>query len=122
MTYLLQYWLITRRKLFIFFFMTLVYVTVLDTFTPYAADTAIVRTVICGFAIMGMLTFYRLIEKESIRKENRFARKWMIPLAGMIAFSVLLGYVSPKSEPIWPDPVPYIKSYSSKITVIEMAL
>ncbi|UQD50886.1 transglutaminase [Bacillus methanolicus] len=114
MTYLLQYWLITRRKLFIFFFMTLVYVTVLDTFTPYAADTAIVRTVICGFAIMGMLTFYRLIEKESIRKENRFARKWMIPLAGMIAFSVLLGYVSPKSEPIWPDPVPYIKSYSSK--------
>jgi transglutaminase-like putative cysteine protease len=114
MTYLMQYWLINRRKIFIFFFMTLVYVTVLDTFTPYAADTAIVRTVVCGFAIMGMLTFYRLIEKEEIRKEDKFSRKWMIPLICMIAFSVLFGYAAPKAEPIWPDPVPYIKSYSQK--------
>ncbi|EIJ79828.1 transglutaminase domain protein [Bacillus methanolicus PB1] len=114
MTYLLHYWLIIRRKIFIFFFMTLVYVTVLDTFTPYAADTAIVRTVVSGFAIMGILNYYRLIEKEAISKGDNFSRKWMIPLAGMIAFSVLFGYASPKAEPIWPDPVPYIKSYSLK--------
>ncbi|MFE8704015.1 DUF4129 domain-containing transglutaminase family protein [Cytobacillus sp. FJAT-54145] len=112
MTYLIQYWLINRRQIFIFFFMTLVYVTVLDTFTPYEADHAIVRTVICGFAIMGMLTFYRIIDKEKIKKEFSFSKRWMIPLATMIGLSVIVGYAAPKADPIWPDPVPYIKSYS----------
>lgn len=114
MTYLIQYWLINRRQIFIFFFMTLVYITVLDTFTPYDADHAIVRTVIAGFAIMGMLTFFRLIDREMMRKERSFSKKWMLPLAVMIGFSVVVGYGAPKADPIWPDPVPYIKSYSNK--------
>jgi transglutaminase-like putative cysteine protease len=111
MTYLLQYWLINRRQIFIFFFMTLTYITVLDTFTPYQADGAIVRTVIAGFGVMGILTFHRLMETETIRKKRTFSRKWMAPLAVMIALSVAVGLAAPKAAPIWPDPVPYIKSY-----------
>lgn len=111
MTYLIQYWLINRRQIFIFFFMTLIYITVLDTFTPYAADTAIVRTVIAGFAVMGILTFNRLLEQEGLKKEASLSRKWMIPLTALIALSAGLGFAAPKAEPIWPDPVPFIKSY-----------
>ncbi len=111
MTYLIQYWLINRKRIFIFFFMTLVYITVLDTFTPYIADGAIVRTVAAGFAVMGILTFYRLLDKEGISKEGSLSRRWMVPLAVLIAVSTGLGYAAPKAEPIWPDPVPFIKSY-----------
>lgn len=111
MTYLIQYWLINRKQMFIFFFMTLIYITVLDTFTTYEAGWAIVRTVISGFAVLGMLTLYRLLDKEAISKETIRMRKWMLPLIAMIALSVGFGLASPKAEPIWPDPVPYLKSY-----------
>jgi hypothetical protein len=41
MVYLVNYWLLNRKRIFIFFFMTLIYITVLDTFTLYNASTAL---------------------------------------------------------------------------------
>ena len=60
MVYLLQYWLIQRKKIFPFFLLTTVYITILDTFTAYDASWAIVRTVLSGFLMMGILTLQRL--------------------------------------------------------------
>ncbi|MBT2694041.1 transglutaminaseTgpA domain-containing protein [Bacillus sp. ISL-55] len=113
MAYLIQYWLINRKQIFVFFFMTLVYITVLDTFSPYEADAAIVRTVIAGFAVMGILAYYRIADKEVVKKSLESAKKWMIPLVAMIILSVGIGYAAPKADPIWPDPVPFITSYNS---------
>jgi transglutaminase-like putative cysteine protease len=112
MSYLIHYWLISRKQIFVFFFMTLIYITVLDTFTPYEADAAIVRTVIAGFAVMGMLAYYRIADKALVKKNLDSAKKWMVPLVAMIALSVGIGYAAPKAEPIWPDPVPFITSYN----------
>jgi transglutaminase-like putative cysteine protease len=106
MVYLIHYWLLKTRRILVFFFMTIVYITVLDTFTPYEGDIALVRSVIVGFSIMGILTFYRLVEKENIRMKDLPTSKWMVPLTVLIAGSAIVGYVAPKSEPIWPDPVP----------------
>jgi transglutaminase-like putative cysteine protease len=114
MVYLIQYWLINRNRIFVFFFMTLIYITVLDTFTLYNANTAIVRTVVVGFAVMGMLTYYRILVKEEVGANSAAARKWMRPLVIMIAFSVIVGFAAPKFQPIWPDPVPYIKAAGDK--------
>jgi transglutaminase-like putative cysteine protease len=114
MVYLIQYWLINRNRIFIFFFMTLIYITVLDTFTLYSAKTAIVRTVAVGFAVMGMLTYYRILVKEEVGADSATTRKWMRPLVIMIAFSVIVGIIAPKFEPIWPDPVPYLKAAGNK--------
>lgn len=114
MTYLIQYWLLNRQRIFIFFFMTLIYITILDTFTTYKANTAIVRTIIIGFAVMGMLTFYRILVKEKLVKDPSHTSKWMIPLAVMIGVSAGIGFIAPKAAPIWPDPVPYLKSYSEQ--------
>ncbi|MDQ0273301.1 transglutaminase domain-containing protein [Cytobacillus purgationiresistens] len=114
MTYLIQYWLINRRQIFLFFLMTLIYITVLDTYTPYAADGAIVRTVISGFAVMGMLAFYRQLEKEGIKKGKSFTRKWMLPLTAFIIASAGIGFVAPKADPLWPDPVPYFTSFNER--------
>ncbi|HJV18073.1 MAG TPA: transglutaminaseTgpA domain-containing protein [Bacillales bacterium] len=110
MAYLIHYWILRRQRIFVFFLMTLVYITVLDAFTPYSAKTAIIRTVICGFAMMGMLTYYRILGKRDVKKETSDTKKWMIPLSGMLLLSVLIGYAAPKAAPIWPDPVSYFKS------------
>ncbi|WHY01027.1 transglutaminaseTgpA domain-containing protein [Neobacillus sp. DY30] len=114
MVYLVRYWLLNRKRIFIFFFMTLIYITVLDTFTLYSAKTSIIRTVVVGFAVMGMLTYYRILVKENVNSNSIAARKWMRPLVLMIAFSVIIGIIAPKFAPIWPDPVPYLKAASNK--------
>lgn len=111
MTYLIKYWLINRKQIFAFFFMTLIYITVLDTFSPYDADYAIVRTVIAGFTVLGILAYNRLADQGMV---GRNYKKWMIPLLAMIALSAALGYTAPKAEPIWPDPVPFIKSFNEE--------
>lgn len=110
LTYLIHYWIVIRKQMFLFFLMTLIYITVLDTFTLYEADVAIVRTVIVGFVVMGMLNFYRLINKEAVPLNLTMSRKWMTPLVIMIAICVAVGFAAPKYDPIWPDPVPFIKS------------
>ncbi|MEW9052233.1 MAG: transglutaminase domain-containing protein [Neobacillus sp.] len=114
MVYLIHYWMLNRQKIFIFFLMTIIYITVLDTFTVYSAKAAIVRTVMAGFAVMGMLTYYRILSQENVNKESSVTRKWMRPLAIMIVLSVIVGIAAPKAEPIWPDPVPYLKASGKK--------
>ncbi|GIN42298.1 transglutaminaseTgpA domain-containing protein [Heyndrickxia oleronia] len=111
-TYLLKYWLIARRSIFLFFIMTIVYITVLDTFTAYDSKMAIIRTVIFGFILLGMLFFQRFVEKENLGNSRKMMVKWMIPLVIMIIGSSFLGWIVPKASPIWPDPVPFFKSYA----------
>jgi transglutaminase-like putative cysteine protease len=111
--YLIRYWLISRKGILLFFLMTIIFITVLDTFTPYNANGAIIRSVIAGFAIMGMLTIYRLAESENIHKKFLHTRKWMVSLAVMIAASTTIAFAAPKADPVWPDPVPFITSLNS---------
>lgn len=114
MCYLIDYWLIRRRKIFTFLLLTMIYITVLDTFTPYSANQSIVRVVIIGFIIMGMLTFLRLKDREGGLLKEKYLFKWMLPLLIFIAISTILGYLAPKAEPRWPDPVPFIQSLNEK--------
>ncbi len=113
-TYLIHYWVQVKQRLFLFLFMTFVYVTVLDTFTTYDSDRAIVRIVVIGFTILGMLALVRLLIGENIHYTNRTAIRWIIPLSSMIAFGVIIGFFAPKPQAIWPDPVSFIKSTSEK--------
>ncbi|WP_062106257.1 transglutaminase TgpA family protein [Bacillus niameyensis] len=115
MTYLLQYWLVINKRVFIFYIMTIIYVGVLDTFTSYNGETAIMRIVAIGFILLGILFFQRLLNKEDIENRKRLFFKWMIPLTTMIIVSVLVGYMSPKAGPIWPDPVPFIQSKAENV-------
>ena len=110
MVYLLQYWLIQRKKIFPFFLLTTVYITILDTFTAYDASWAIVRTVLSGFLMMGILTLQRLRKNGKIDFQTKTTRKWLLSLLIMIVLSVSIGYVLPKADPIWPDPVSFIKN------------
>lgn len=114
MTYLIHYWLLNRKRIFLFFVVTLIYITILDTFTQYSAKEAIVRAIVTGFAAMGILTLNRIIVQEKIGRDFSFSKKWMTSLTVLIAISVGIGIITPKAEPIWPDPVPFIKSLNEK--------
>ena len=113
-TYLIHYWIQVKQRLFLFLLMTFIYITVLDTFTTYNSDQAIVRVVVIGFAILGLLALVRLLIGENIRYSNRTVLRWVIPLSCLIAFAVVIGFFAPKPQAIWPDPVSFIKSTSEK--------
>ncbi|GAA0322989.1 DUF4129 domain-containing transglutaminase family protein [Bacillus carboniphilus] len=111
MVYLIHYWVTTRKRIFLFLFFTLIYITVLDTFTPYDAKIAIVRSVIIGFLALGLLYYVRLLEQEGIKEKGKWLNKWALSLSIMVGFSSLVAYAAPKATPIWPDPVPYLEAY-----------
>ncbi|MBD1383130.1 DUF4129 domain-containing transglutaminase family protein [Metabacillus arenae] len=111
LVYLLHYWLIFQKRILFFFIMTLAYITILDTFSPYDATFAIVRIVIIGFFLLGLLYLDRLMKTEGLGSGKSTYMKWITPLFVFIAFATSLGFLSPKAAPQWPDPVPYFTAY-----------
>lgn len=106
MSYLIHYWLIHAKRIFGFYLLTIIYLGVLDTFTKYDADNAIIRTILIGFILLGTLQMLRLREKEEVKIRSY----WLVPLSLMVALAVVIGLNAPKVGPQWPDPVPFIKS------------
>ena len=98
--------------MFSFFVVTILFLAILDTFTPYDAKNSIIRVVVIGFMTMGLVTFFRLVLLEKIALSPKFLSKWLILLACMLVFSTGVGLVAPKFNPQWPDPVPYVQSFS----------
>ena len=111
--YLIHYWLMDRSNILFFFLATIVFITILDTFSPYSAQTAIIRSVLIGFAMMGILTFRRLTDFEKIPKQGRVKLSWMVSLAVFIAGSAAIAIAAPKADPVWPNPVPLMESLGS---------
>ncbi|HEX6922345.1 MAG TPA: transglutaminaseTgpA domain-containing protein [Bacillales bacterium] len=110
-SYLMHYWLIQARRVFLFFLVTVLYVTIIDTFTMYDATAAIVRTVVIGFILLGLLRFIKLQEEEEISApRGRFPLSWAAAMAVILLITTAVGFAAPKVEPQWPDPVPFIKS------------
>lgn len=114
MTYLLRYWVIIRRRIFLFFLLSIVFIATLDTFTKYDGDWAIVRLFIFGIVLIGLLTFLRMLEKEKVFISIADTRFWLLPLSVFIVLATLIGFFSPKLAAKWPDPVPFFVSSSEK--------
>lgn len=111
MSYLIYYWFVAMNRIFLFVVLTVVYIAVLDTFTVFEADSAIVRIFIISFIALGIVSFLREMDRESMRfLWVKKAAVWMFPLIGVVILSTLVGYAAPKLEPQWADPVPFIKS------------
>jgi transglutaminase-like putative cysteine protease len=114
LTYLVHYWLSVRKTMLLFYIMTVIYIALLDTFTPFDAKGAIIRVIIIGFLLLGMLALLRLKDQESLRASKLAAGRWMVPLVVMIGGSSVLAFAAPKVDPIWPDPVPYLKAFADE--------
>ncbi|MGM7685221.1 transglutaminase TgpA family protein [Cytobacillus sp. Hm23] len=112
MCYLMHYWIVHQKRIFTFFVLTIIYTTVIDTFTPYEAEHAIVRILVIGLIMISFLYYERTIDTELLNNNRRdFFLKWLLPTFAVVVVSAFVGFLVPKAEPQWPDPVPYLKSY-----------
>ncbi|MGG0775903.1 DUF4129 domain-containing transglutaminase family protein [Bacillus rugosus] len=114
LVYLLHYWVIYQRRILFFFMMTVAYITILDTFTPYDATFAVIRIVLIGFFMLGLLYLDRIKLMERITLPKTSVLKWFLPLSVLILAAVGFGLAAPKSEPAWPDPVPFLKKITNQ--------
>lgn len=115
LVYLIHYWIVYQRRIFFFFIITVIYITVLDTFMSYDASFAIIRIVLIGFFMVGLLTFERIKDVEGLKVSSFTGFRWILPLLFFITGSILIGVLAPKVEPQWPDPVPYFKAYGQAL-------
>lgn len=120
MVYLLHYCLIKKRKILLLLAVTISYITVLDTFTAYQANVSIIRIVVLGFIALGLLMFIRMTEDAGVNADRiKSILKTMIPTVLIVFVGVLVAFFLPKPDPIWPDPVPYLTSFSEKKETIK---
>ncbi|MFC4023289.1 DUF4129 domain-containing transglutaminase family protein [Oceanobacillus longus] len=111
MSYLLHYWFVQMKRIFLFVLLTIIYLSILDTFTVYDASISIVRTFVISFVALGIANLMREMDRESIHSLLvKNSPVWLISLLSIVFFSAMIGFAAPKAEPQWPDPVPFIQS------------
>ncbi|MDT8862449.1 DUF3488 and transglutaminase-like domain-containing protein [Alkalihalobacillus sp. MEB130] len=111
MSYLLFYWTVHARRVLFFLIFTIIYITVIDTFTIYDATFAIIRTFIIGFLLLGLVTMYRIIEQQTMYQAPKLLPVRLgVLLVLLISAGGILGLLSPKPDPQWDDPVPFVRA------------
>ena len=108
--YLLNFWVRIRKNIFLFFLLTVLFITILDTFSAYNGERSIVIVLVCGFVINGLLYTQKLMHEHKIQTHNKFFVSAVVSLACLMAFSGVIAYALPKAGPTWPDPVPFFKA------------
>ena len=109
-TYLLNYWIRVRKNLLLFFVLTVLFITILDTFSGYNGDKSIVITLISGFIVMGLLYAQKLMSENKEEMKGTFLFASVTSLVGLLLISGVFAYTLPKAGPSWPDPVPFFTS------------
>ena len=112
--YLIHHWVTVRLTIFYFFVLTVFFIATLDTFTEYNGQAAIIKVVILGLLLTGVLYIRKLMNKTDSEITAKGYALYMIPFVLLISFTTAIALFVPKQEPIWPDPVPYFKTVAGK--------
>jgi len=108
--YLIHYWITVRRSIFYFLILTIFFIATLDTFTEYDGSFAIVKVVLLGLLISAFLYVKGLTIQSGITLRWSKYFDLLTPAILLIGLATIFGTMLPKSEPQWPDPVPFIKA------------
>lgn len=115
-SYLLYFWFYIMKRIFLFIVATFVFVTVMDTFTVYEANHAIIRMFVISLLMFSIASYVKRMEKaDLIPSVNKWFEGIFLPSVIMLALFVFLGYHAPKADPVWPDPVPFLTSAAEQI-------
>lgn len=116
-SYLLYFWLITMNRVLVFITLTIVLVTVMDTFTEFEADGAIIRLVVVSLLMLTINYYLKQVKQRNLSVSlSKWFRRIIVPLTLIILVSSVISYRAPKNDPIWPDPVPYLTNLSDYLS------
>lgn len=112
LSYITTYSILRKQRVMSVLVLTVAYLAVINTFTDYNSNWAIVRTVLEGFLLLHLALASRIaapnrISADSLKRNGLFYHIFVILLLAVFVFSSLM---LPKKAPIFPDPVPTIKN------------
>ncbi|WP_291757374.1 transglutaminase TgpA family protein [Lysinibacillus sp. UBA5990] len=114
LVYLIHHWVSVRKNIFYFFAMTVFFIATLDTFSEYNGKIAIVKVVILGLMMTGVL-FVKRLWLQVGTTSNTFGRwKIVIPMLVSILLVGTIAFFLPKTGPTWADPVPFIQGVTGQ--------
>ncbi|WP_167629173.1 transglutaminase TgpA family protein [Listeria valentina] len=107
LAYITAYSLLKKGRILSILALTVIYIAVINTFTDYKGELALVRTVVIGFVLLHLTLTARLgaSQLDSPKRSLVYHTSLLAVLAIMIGIALSL----PVHKPIWNDPVPYIK-------------
>lgn len=113
--YLIHHWITVRNNIFYFFVLTVFFIATLDTFSDYNGKTAIVKVIILGLIMTGLLLVKRLWLQ--VDATNNAIGKWklVIPMIVSVLIVSSVAFFLPKTGPTWADPVPLSKGLQDKV-------
>lgn len=113
MVYFIHYWFVAARKFLLFIILTIIYLSILDSFTGYDASWAMIRTFVLSFLALGYANFFKQTVDQPLKvKRRRGYYSWKLPIFLIVITVSTLAYILPKFSAQWPDPIPFIKSMS----------
>ncbi|EFS6816201.1 transglutaminase domain-containing protein [Listeria monocytogenes] len=112
LSYITTYSILRKQRVMSVLVLTVAYLSVINTFTDYNSNWAIVRTVLEGFLLLHLALASRIaapnrIRADSLKRNGLFYHIFVILLLAVFVFSSLM---LPKKAPIFPDPIPTIKN------------
>ncbi|EDO1222244.1 transglutaminase domain-containing protein [Listeria innocua] len=112
LSYITTYSILRKQRIMSVLVLTVSYLAVINTFTDYNSNWAIVRTVLEGFLLLHLALSSRIaspnrISADSLKRNGLFYHVFIVLLLAVFVFSSL---ILPKKAPIFPDPVPTIKN------------
>lgn len=112
--YLIHHWITVHHNIFYFFVLTVFFIATLDTFSEYNGKLAIIKVIVLGLIMTGVLFIKRL--RLQLDAPSDMLRKWKIVLPMLISVALvsMVAFYLPKAGPTWADPVPFIKSVTGQ--------
>ena len=114
LVYLIHHWITVRMNIFYFFALTVFFIATLDTFSEYDGSDAIVKVVVLGLVMTGVLFVKRLLMKSDTSHNLLASWKILVPMVVVVVMVSIVALFLPKVGPTWADPVPFIKSVTGQ--------
>lgn len=112
--YLIHHWITVRKNIFYFFALTVFFIATLDTFSDYDGKMAIVKVLVLGLIMTGLLFVKRLWLQTDA--PSNVIGKWKLVIPMIVSVMLVSGvaFYLPKAGPTWADPVPFIKGVAGQ--------
>ncbi|WP_107926614.1 transglutaminase TgpA family protein [Lysinibacillus parviboronicapiens] len=112
--YLIHHWITVHKNIFYFFVLTVFFIATLDTFSEYDGKVAIVKVVVLGLIMTGVLFVKRLWLQTGAPSEVAGKWKIVVPMLVSVMLVSTVAFFLPKEGPTWADPVPFIQSVTGQ--------
>ncbi len=101
-------WMIAGKQFLPFFFVTVVFLSTLDTYTPYNGKAAVVRVMIYGLLFLAWFQLRRLLER--VHGKNVNPKGWFPLALSIVILATTVGWAAPKPDPSWQNPISLLAS------------